>query len=106
MLSFEGLSSPVEPENPLNSGCLMLNTVFELDETPDLVAEEIELFRDLWRTTFRQALINDGISDADTRSEFLLGAFWGALSLIRVAGDSTAAQPMTTIVTQTVCTWA
>ena len=25
---FDGLSSPVEPENPLNSGCLMVNTVF------------------------------------------------------------------------------
>ena len=103
---FEGLSSPVEPENPLNSGCLMVNTVFELDEPSDLVAEEIELFRDLWRTTFRQALINDGISEADARSVFLLGAFWGSLSLIRLAGDSTAAQPMTSIVTQTVRTWA
>ena len=103
---FDGLSSPVEPENPLNSGCLMVNTVFELDEPPDLVAHEIELFRDLWRTTFRQALINDGISDADDRSEFLLGAFWGALSLIRFSGDTTAAQPMTAIITQTVRTWA
>jgi TetR/AcrR family transcriptional repressor of nem operon len=103
---FEGLSSRVEPENPLNSGCLMVNTVFELGEPPDLIAHEIELFRDLWRTTFHQALINDGVSDADTRSVFLLGAFWGSLSLIRLAGDSTAAQPMTTIVTQTVRTWA
>ena len=103
---FEGLSSPVEPENPLNSGCLMVNTVFELDEPPELVAQEIELFRDLWRATFRQALTNDGISEADDRSEFLLGAFWGTLSLIRLAGDTTAAQPMTSIVTQTVRTWA
>ena len=102
---FEGLSSPVEPDNPLNSGCLMVNTVFELDEPPDLVAQEIELFRDQWRTTFRQSLINDGIGDTDARSVFLLGAFWGSLSLIRLAGDSTAAQPMTSIVTQTVRTW-
>ncbi len=102
---FAGLSSPVEPDNPLNSGCLMVNTVFELNEPPDLVAHEIELFRDLWQRTFRQALINDGISDADARSVFLLGAFWGSLSLIRLAGDSTAAQPMTAIVTQTVRTW-
>ena len=103
---FEALSSPVEPENPLNCGCLMLNTVFELDAPSDIVAKEIGLFRDLWRTTFREALDNDRISDADARAEFLLGAFWGSLSLIRLAGDSTAAQPMTAVVAQTVRAWA
>ena len=59
----------------------------------------------MWQATFRQALINDGISDADARSVFLLGAFWGSLSLIRLAGDSTAAEPMTSTVIQTVRTW-
>ena len=102
---FESLSAPIDPTHPLNSGCLMVNTVTELEEPPDQIAQEIELFFELWRATFQQALDNDNISDSQARSEFLLGNYWGALGLIRLAGDTTAAKPMTSIVTQTAHSW-
>ncbi len=102
---FEYISAPTDPEHPRNSGCLMVNTVSEIEEPADQIAAEIEQFFDLWRTTFRQALDNDNIANAGARSEFLLGNFWGALGLIRLAGDTTAAKPMTSVVTQTARSW-
>ena len=102
---FEDLSAPIDPKHPRNSGCLMVNTVCGLEEPSDQVAQEIELFFELWRATFQQALDNDNIPDSQARSEFLLGSFWGALGLIRLAGDTTAAKPMTSIVIQTAQSW-
>lgn len=102
---FDNLSTPIDPDHPRNSGCLMVNTVSELGDPPDQVAQEIELFFELWRATFQQALDNDNIADSRARSEFLLGSFWGALGLIRLAGDTTAAKPMTSIITQTARSW-
>ena len=36
---FESLSAPIDPTHPLNSGCLMVNTVTELEEPPDQIAQ-------------------------------------------------------------------
>ena len=83
----------------------MLNTVSELEEPPDQIAKEIELFFELWRATFQQALDNDNIPDSEARSEFLLGNLWGALGLIRLAGNTVASKPMTSIVAQTARSW-
>jgi TetR/AcrR family transcriptional repressor of nem operon len=102
---IEDLSAPIDPDHPRNAGCFMVNTVSELEDPPDQVAQEIELFFELWRATFQQALDNDNITDSRARSEFLLGSVWGALGLIRLAGDTTAAKPMTSIITQTVHSW-
>lgn len=103
---FEDLSTPIGPQHPRNSGCLMVNTVFELEKPPDQIAQEIELFFELWRATFQKALDNDKIPHSQARSEFLLGSFWGALGLIRLAGDTKAAKPMTSIITQTARSWS
>ena len=102
---FERVSSPTEDDDPRSAGCLMINTLFEIDEPAEDIANEIAQYRDLWRTTFQQALETDHITNADTRAEFLLGALWGALSQIRLTNDTTAAKPMTTIVIETIHTW-
>ena len=102
---FGDLSAPIDPQHPRNSGCLMVNTVSELEEPPDQIAKEIELFFELWRATFQQALDNDNIPDSEARSEFLLGNLWGALGLIRLAGNTVASKPMTSIVAQTARSW-
>jgi TetR/AcrR family transcriptional repressor of nem operon len=102
---FERVSSPVDGDDARSAGCLMVNTVFEIDEPPEDIANEILEYRDLWRSTFHRALETDQIADAETRAEFLLGALWGALSQIRLAGDTTAAQPMTSVVIETVRSW-
>jgi TetR/AcrR family transcriptional regulator, transcriptional repressor for nem operon len=102
---FERLSSPVDGDDVCNAGCLMVNTVFELDEPAETIANEIAQFRELWRSTFQRALETDRIADPETKAEYLVGSLWGALSQIRLAGDTTAAQPMTSVIIDTIRTW-
>jgi TetR/AcrR family transcriptional repressor of nem operon len=102
---FERVSSRADADDPRTSGCLMVNTVFEIDQPVDDIAQAIEFYRELWRSTFRRALEADHISDPGARSEFLVGVLWGALSQIRLAGDTTAARPMTSVVIETVRSW-
>ena len=102
---FELLSAPVDPEHVHNSGCLMVNTVSEFKDPPEDIEREITQYFEMWRVTFQQALENDNVPDAQARSEFLSGAFWGALTVIRHAGNTTAAEPMTSVIIQTVRSW-
>ena len=73
--------------------------------SPPRTSPEIAQYRDLWRFTFRQALEADEIDDAHARSEFRLGVLLGALSQIRLVGDTSAAQPMTSVVIETIRSW-
>ncbi len=102
---FERVSSPAEGEDPRNCGCLMVNTVFEIDDPAAEIANQIDEYRDLFRVNFQQALQAERINNAATRAEFLVGALWGALSQIRLANDTLAAKPMTSVVIETVRTW-
>jgi TetR/AcrR family transcriptional repressor of nem operon len=102
---FERASSPSDADDVRRSGCLMVNTVFEIDDPAEVITHEIGRYRDLWRDTFEKALIADKVADPEPRSEFLVGALWGALSQIRLSGETTAAQPMTSIVIETVRGW-
>ncbi len=102
---FERVSSPSEDDDPRSGGCLMVNTVFEIDEPAADVANEIAQYRELFRSNFQRALQAERITDLDTRAEFLVGALWGALSQIRLAGDTAAARPMASIVIETIRSW-
>ena len=102
---FERVSSPANGDDARRAGCLVVNTVFEIDEPANEIATEIARYRDLWRSTFEQALEADDIADANTKAEFLLGALWGALSQIRLAGDTIAARPMTSVIVETIRSW-
>ena len=70
------------------------------------MAHEIAQYRELFRSNFQRGLDAEGIPNSETRAGFLLGALWGALSQIRLAGNTAAARPMTTIVIETIRTWA
>jgi TetR/AcrR family transcriptional repressor of nem operon len=102
---FERVSSPAGDDEPRSGGCLMVNTVFEIEEPAEDIAKEIAQYRELFRSMFQQALKADDITNAETRAEFLVGALWGALSQIRLAGDTSAAQPMSSVVIETVRSW-
>lgn len=93
------------PDDINNAGCLMVNTVFELDKTSAPVRAEVDAYRELWRSTFETALLANGIDRAGARAEFLLGALWGALSQIRLAGSTAVAAPMSAVVGDTVASW-
>ena len=103
---FERVSSPADDDNARRAGCLMVNTVFEIDDPAPDIANEIARYRQLWLTNFQVALEADHVTDAETRAAFLLGALWGALSQIRLAGDTTAAKPMASVIIETVRSWS
>ena len=62
---FEYISAPTDPEHPRNSGCLMVNTVSEIEE-PDQIAAEIEQFFDLWPRS--NSSLTSGGPHSDKRS--------------------------------------
>ena len=94
-----------DPEDIANAGCLMVNTVFELGRTRAAVRDEVDAYREMWRSTFEGALAADGIEDAAPRAEFLVGALWGALSQIRLTGTTESAAPLAAVVVDTVRGW-
>ena len=93
------------PDDMSNAGCLMVNTVFELGRVSAPVRAEVDAYRELWRGTFEAALLASGIDQVRLRAEFLLGALWGALSQVRLAGTTEAAAPMAAAVRETVASW-
>ena len=94
-----------DPDDIANAGCLMVNTVFELGRTRAAVRDEVDAYREMWRSTFEGALAADGIGDAAPRAEFLVGALWGALSQIRLTGSTESAAPLAAVVVDTVRGW-
>lgn len=102
---FQRVSSPADSDDPRSAGCFVVNTLFEIDEPAADIANEIAQYRDLWLSTFQHALETDNIADPKTRAEFLVGALWGALSQVRLANDTTAAKPMTSVVIETIRSW-
>lgn len=105
IMLFASLGDPKDDDDPSNAGCLMVNTVFELGKTSKPVRAEVDAYREMWRSTFKTALTASGIEDADGRAEFLLGLLWGALSQIRLAGTTEAAQPMAKVAVETIESW-
>lgn len=93
------------PEDIQNLGCLMVNTVFELEKTNAEVRARVEAYRTMWRETFAASLLASSVSDSDTRAEFLVGALWGALSQIKLAGSKAAANGLAMVVVSTVKSW-
>ena len=103
---FAGIGAETEDADDVrNAGCLMVNTTFELTRTSPAIRTEVEGYRAMFRDRFRDALEVDGIGDVNTRAEFLVGALWGALSQIRLAGTAAAARPMTEVVVASVRGW-
>ncbi len=106
---FQNMSSPVEAESPANLGCLMVATVFEgVSEQPE-VHQRITDYRAVFKDKFGRSLRawNPKLEPqvVDSRVEYLLMALWGALTTIRMAKSTIAAQPMTEQVVQTVEQW-
>lgn len=104
-MMFGAMVAEKDPDDIANAGCLMVNTVFEIGEKPDAIADRIAAYRAMWLDTFQDALRHSGIGQVEARAEFLLGSLWGVLSQIRLAGRAEAAAPTAEIVIQTVDTW-
>lgn len=103
---FGSLTMPTEPDDIANAGCLMVQTVFGLAQLEPSVRTAVEDYRALFRGHFRDALAADGVADAQARADFLLGALWGILSHIRLAGATEAAAPMAEVTVKSMMEWS
>jgi len=102
---FQSMVAQQEKDHINNSGCLMVNSVFEIADLPPAIDARIQDYRKMWREVFEQSLINSGIGKADARAEYLVGSLWGVLSQIRLARDTTAGAAMSAIIIDTVESW-
>lgn len=104
---FELSAQPTDrPEDQRNSGCLVVNSVFELAQMPAAIAAEVDAYRNMFLDTFQASLEVDAIAEPAEKADYLLGSLWGLLSQIRLAQDTTAAAPMAKVIAQTVRNWA
>ena len=104
---FEAIASEQQSTGAIaNSGCLMVNTAFELGATSDAVRSEVETYREMVRQWMETCLAADGIDDADRRSRHLLSVFWGALAQTRLEGSTAAAAPAADFAQQTIAMWS
>lgn len=102
---FAGFSQPEPPDAIAHAGCLMVNTVTELERTDAAIRAQVTAYRAFWKDQFLASLHADGIAEAEARAEFLVGALWGALGQIKLAGDKAAAIPLADVVRATVRSW-
>ena len=101
---FETLDQP-GVNSPNNYGCMVVNTIFELEKVSPAVKQAINDFGELWKNTFKRGLELDKISDPEAKSNFLLGMFWGILSHIRLLGTAKAGSSMIQVTSETIQSW-
>lgn len=103
---FDSVGKNPPPKGDVrHSGCLMVNTMFELGKDKPAVTAEVNAYRDMWLNTFLASLEADGIPDAETKAEFLVGGLFGALSQIRMGGHVSCAAPTAKVIADTVRSW-
>ena len=106
VMFFEGLvDESSAQDDPRQSGCLMVNTVFELGRTSKEVKSRVEIYRQMFVEKFKESLDSDNIPNSEDKAEFLMGVLWGALSQIRLSGNISAARPMAKQVLETIKSW-
>ena len=96
---FTAMSAPADADAPAHSGCLMVNTVLDIRRASEPVRAKIASYKSMLLTSFISALENARRSgemicsdvERDQRAEYLVALLWGALAMIRVENQTTAA---------------
>jgi len=96
---FTAMSAPADVDAPAHAGCLMVNTVLDVRRASEPVKAKITNYKAMLLTSFMSALENARQSgemqcsdrDRDQRAEYLVALLWGALAMIRVENQTTAA---------------
>lgn len=110
---FSSMTAPVESGSPAHSGCLMVNTVLDVRRASDNIKDRIYVYRTLIKKSFVSALKNacenkEMIADdalIEERATYLLGLLWGALALIRVEENTTAASSVAIVGNEVIDSW-
>mgnify|MGYP001790870874 FL=1 len=96
---FNAMSAPADAEAPAHSGCLMVNTVLDVRRASEPVKAKIIDYKAMLLSSFTSALENARSSgemtctdeELEQRAEYLVALLWGALAMIRVENETTAA---------------
>ena len=110
---FEWFAQPFHEEATNQAGCLMVNTVLGIWQANEIVYDKVEEYRSMLESAYTRALKNarkKGEMEATDkeiaeRSEFLVGAQWGAAAVVRLNHSTAAAAPMNKVVCETVKSW-
>lgn len=110
---FEWFASPFHEGASNQAGCLMVNTVLGIWQANKVVYEKVEAYRNMLLSTYTRALQNAREkgemeatdSEIAERAEFLVGAQWGAASVVRLHHSTAAAAAMNKVVCETVRSW-
>ena len=103
---FEMVAAPIQEDDDIRrEGCLMVNSVFEINNMTDPIAAEVQAYRAMFIEKFSDVLKRANLEDVATKADYLLGSLWGILSQIRLAKDPAAAGPMASMVADIVRSW-
>ena len=99
---FTAMSAPADTDAPAHAGCLMVNTVLDVRRASEPVKAKITDYRAMLLASFTSALENArqqgemicSDEERDRRATYLVGLLWGALAMIRVDNETTAAAPV------------
>lgn len=80
--------------DPRHQGCLMVNTVFELDALDPRTREAVAAYRGLWQRTYAASLARHGIKKPKQRAAHLQAAISGAWVQVRMTRDFASARPV------------
>lgn len=110
---FESLASDRPADAPEHSGCLMLNTILDINDVSEAARSLVENCRSEMIAGFDAVLLTADISGEATssqverrnRAEFLVGAMWGARITARLMGTVLAGQGVVSTTVNTIRSW-
>lgn len=110
---FESLTSDRPADAPEQSGCLMLNTILDIDSVSEAARALVIDCRKDMIAGFEAALLTAEASgemkstrsERRERAEFLVGAMWGARIIARLVGSVAAGRGVAQTVVRTVGSW-
>jgi TetR/AcrR family transcriptional repressor of nem operon len=105
-------SKITDGSSPVQFGCMMVNTVLNVDSISQNVVDNVKTYREMMVGQFRGFLehmkgkgeIRADV-DVDDAAAYLLGSMWGALAVNRLYGDPTYTQPQINMVLNSINGW-
>lgn len=113
LISFiQGIAVQLEGATPRKFGCLMLNTVLDVNSIGDKARSNIKIYRAMiigLYEDFLKKLQDRGEIKADlnvqSAAAFIVGAIWGAVAVNKLYEDLTEAALQLEIVLETIASW-
>lgn len=110
---FEGIATNKPDDAPQRFGCMLVNTVLDVETVGERAEKIVQECRDDMLRTFRGAInhavilgeIESSEQQAKDRSEFLVGAMWGCWTTARSQRDTKAAHGIARTTLEAIRSW-